>query len=281
MKPRSNKNLNESPMAELADRHVLYQKSVQEPETEIEFFDKTYTKLRGKTALIMREDFCGTAYLSTEWCKSHPKRQAIGVDICEDILEWGRQHNLEPAGEAVMERISLVNADVCDVFEPKADITCALNFSFCVFKTRSELRSYFESARKGLKADGLLILDMFGGTECPDELEEETDIDDEPVTYIWEHASFNPITNGIVCHIHYEFDDGSRMDKAFTYNWRLWSIPELTELLQEAGFSKVRVYWEKFVEGDDDDELEGTGEYYEAVEVENQESWMIYMVAEV
>ncbi|NIQ11531.1 MAG: hypothetical protein GWO08_17000, partial [Gammaproteobacteria bacterium] len=46
-------------------------------------------------------------------------------------------------------------------------------------------------------------------------------------------------------------------------------------------FSKSRVYWEKYEDTDeDDDELEGTGEYEEVTEVENQESWMIYIVAE-
>ena len=58
-------------------------------------------------------------------------------------------------------------------------------------------------------------------------------------------------------------------------------LPEISELLQEAGFRKVRVYWEEFVEDEDDDEeLEGTGEYFEQTDVENQESWVNYIVAE-
>lgn len=127
----------------------------------------------------------------------------------------------------------------------------------------------------------MLIMDMFGGTECQDELEEETEIDEVDATYIWEHDSFNPITNEILCHIHFEFPDGSRMDKAFTYDWRLWSLPELKEILEEAGFSKVRIYWEEFVESEDDeDELEGTGEFHETTSEENQESWQAYIVAE-
>jgi hypothetical protein len=61
----------------------------------------------------------------------------------------------------------------------------------------------------------------------------------------------------------------------------LWSLPELSELLTEAGFSKVRIFWEEFVEDEDDDEeLEGTGEYFEQTDVENQESWVNYIVAE-
>jgi len=268
-------------LAEQADRHILYQDAVQCTETEIEFFDTTYMKLKGKKPLVMKEDFCGTALLSVDWVNSDSQRSAIGVDICVDTLNWAKANNIKPAGKDIESRISLFQKDVCLVTEPKADITCALNFSFCIFKTRDLLRHYFESVLKGLNDDGILILDMFGGTECQDELEEETEMDDYPATYVWEHANFNPITNDITCHIHFDFDDDSRIEKAFTYNWRLWSLPEINELLTEAGFSKVRVYWEKFEESEDDeDELEGTGEYFEAIEVENQESWMVYIVAE-
>jgi hypothetical protein len=30
--------------------------------------------------------------------------------------------------------------------------------------------------------------------------------------------------------------------RAFTYNWRLWSVADVAELLREAGFSKVAVW---------------------------------------
>ena len=84
------------------------------------------------------------------------------------------------------------------------------------------------------------------------------------------------------CYIHFDFDDGSRMERAFEYDWRLWSIPEVTELLYEAGFSKVHVYWEEFVDNGDEDEeyLEGTGEYTAVTEVPQQESWIAYFVVE-
>jgi len=268
-------------LAELADHHEMYQYAVQAPDTEVEFFEDTYESLRGKKPLSMKEDFCGTALLSVEWCKSDPERTAIGVDFCADTLAWGNEHNIQPAGADVASRLQIIEADVRDVVEPKVDITCALNFSFCIFKTRDDLRDYFTRALDGLKDDGMLILDMFGGTECLDELEEETEMDEVDANYIWEHKSFNPINNDILCHIHFEFPDGSRMDKAFTYDWRLWSLQELRELLEEAGYRKVRVFWERFEEDEDDDELlEGTGEFYETMEVENQESWQVYIVAE-
>jgi len=272
---------NKPTLAELADRHEMYQYAVQAPDTEVEFFEETYKKLRGKNPLSMKEDFCGTALLSVEWCKSDPERSAIGVDFCPDTLKWGEEHNIKPASAEIGNRLQIIEADVRDVAEPKVDITCALNFSFCIFKTRDELRSYFAKALDGLKDDGMLILDMFGGTECLDELEEETEMDEVDASYLWEHDKFNPINNDILCHIHFEFPDGSRMDKAFSYDWRLWSLQELRELLEEAGYSKVRVYWEEFEEDDEDDDfMEGTGEFFEATEVENQESWQVYIVAE-
>ena len=268
-------------MAETADRHVMYQAAVQAVDVEVEFLDMIFRDIRGRQPLSFKEDFCGTALLCVEWCKSNPKRTAIGVDIDEETLKWGEEHNLQPAGSDVVSRVSLLQKDVRDVKKPQVDITCAFNFSFFIFKTREALREYFAKAREGLKDDGILVLDMFGGTECLDELEEKTKLTDVKGTYIWEHAKFNPITNEILCHIHFEFPDKSRMDKAFTYDWRLWSLPELKELLEEAGYSKVRIYWEKFVDTDDDDEyLESSGEFHEATDVENQESWHAYVVAE-
>ena len=272
---------NSPTLAEQADRHILYQEAVQDPETEVQNFTKFYTDIRGKKPLSMKEDYCGTGHLAAEWVKSDPERTAIGVDYDAETIEWGQKHNVDAAGADVASRVKLIKADVRDITEPKVDITCGLNFSYCIFETRDELRGYFEKAHAGLKDDGMLILDMFGGTECYDELEEETELEENDATYIWEHVSFNPINNHVECAIHFEFPDGSRMDNAFTYVWRFWSLIEIKELLLEAGFSKVRIFWEEFEEDDDDEEfMEGTGEYYEATEVENQESWMVYIVAE-
>ncbi len=268
-------------LAEQADRHILYQEAVQDPETEVQNFTKFYKDIRGKKPLSMKEDFCGTGHLAAEWAKSDPKRTAIGVDYDAETVDWGQVNNVDTAGANVASRVKLIKADVRDIIEPKVDITCGLNFSYCIFETRDELRGYFAKAREGLKDDGMLILDMFGGTECYDALEEETELEHNDATYIWEHVSFNPINNHVECAIHFEFPDGSRMDNAFVYVWRFWSLIEIKELLLEAGFSKVRIFWEEFEEDDDDDEfMEGTGEYYEATEVENQESWMVYIVAE-
>jgi SAM-dependent methyltransferase len=267
--------------AQRADRHALYQLSVQAPDFEIELFEERYKQLRGKKPKSLREDFCGTALLCVEWCKSHPKRTALGVDLCQDTLAWGKQHNLKPAGRDVVARVDLRHANVLDIHEPKVDVTCAMNFSYCVFKTRGALRHYFESVHQGLKKDGIFVLDLLGGTETMDVIEEERELEGETFTYIWDQAKFNPITHDFLCHIHFGFPDGSRMEKAYTYDWRLWTLPELREVLAEAGFSRVHVLWEQFEDDPEGGEDQNsTGEYKDTLKANNQESWITYIVAE-
>jgi len=270
-------------MARLADVHYLYQKSVQSSAFEIELYEDCYREINGKRKkpFTLREDFCGTALLTKDWCQSHPKRRAIGVDLCSDTLKWGINNNIKPAGASVMERISLLNENVLDVVTEKVDIICAMNFSYCIFKTRQLLKSYFKNVLAGLKDDGLFICDLMGGTSTIDESEESHEIEGENATYIWEQASYNPIDHHTQCYIHFAFDDGSKINKAFSYSWRLWSIPEVKEILIEAGFSSVAIYWEDFIEDDDPDNeyMEGTGIYRQVTEVPQQESWLTYIVA--
>ena len=271
-------------MASMADIHVLYQKAVQSSEFEIEFYEDRYREIRGrrKKPMLLREDFCGTAMLTKDWCLSNKNRRAIGVDLCSDTLQWGMEHNIKPAGGEVAERISLLNENVLSVVTEKVDVICAMNFSFCIFEKRELLKAYFENARKGLKDDGLFFCDLMGGTNTIDECEEYQYINEEDVMYIWEQASYNPVDNHTQCYIHFEFDDGSRIDKAFSYSWRLWTLPELKELLLEVGFKSVQIFWEEFEEdGDPENEyMQGTGNYRAVTEVPQQESWLAYIVAE-
>ena len=272
-KPKAKKPKAKKPkMAETADRHALYQDSVQTPQADVEFFTRVFNEERGRKPLSLREDFCGTAFLSSTWVKSDPKRTAIGIDIEPGVLAWGREHNLAKLAEKAAARVELHEANVLDGVGGSADIVCAMNFSYQVFKTRDELRHYFEIVRDKLVDDGLFFTELYGGWEAQDELEEERECDG--FTYVWQQEIFNPIDHHTVCHIHYEFEDGSRIDRTFTYDWRMWTIPELRELMREAGFSDVKVYWETV-----DEDGDGTGEFVATEREENQESWLVYLVA--
>ena len=65
------------------------------------------------------------------------------------------------------------------------------------------------------------------------------------------------------------------MKRAFTYEWRLWTLPEIRELLAEAGFSRSTVYWE-----DRDANGDGTNTYRPRAHARQEPAWVAYIVAE-
>ena len=92
-------------LAEKADRHLLYQQSVQDVKSEIDFVEQTWSELRRRPARLLREDFCGTANTKCEWVCRDDAYQAVGVDLDQQVLEWGRLYNLAELSEDQAERI--------------------------------------------------------------------------------------------------------------------------------------------------------------------------------
>ncbi|MCC5869675.1 MAG: class I SAM-dependent methyltransferase [Gammaproteobacteria bacterium] len=260
-------------LADKADRHDLYEASVQDVVEETTFVASTFEHLRGRAPVGLREDFCGTASAACQWVRGDEQRFAIGVDFDAEVLDWGREHRLSRLAAAQRQRVKLINDDVLKVDTGPVDIVTAFNFSYWTFKTREQLRSYFAAARSALVEDGLMFLDIFGGSDAYVMGKEKTR--HKHFTYVWDQHSFDPITADFVCHIHFRFPDGTRQKNAFTYEWRLWTIPEIRELLTEAGFTRVRVFWET-----EDDDGEGTGEYLEAAAGLNDPAWIAFIVAE-
>jgi SAM-dependent methyltransferase len=267
------KKRNRQTMAEKADIHELYEEAVQNVEDEVEFVQTTFRELQGREALTFREDFCGTASAACQWARTSERHSAIGVDIDPAVLDWGRQHRVGRLPEAGRARVRLVCADVREVTAEPVDVVGAFNFSYWLFTTREMMRAYFAHVRDGLVDDGVFFLDIYGGSEAYEETKEKTKYDG--FTYIWHQETYEPITGRIVCHINFKFPDGSKIKKAFSYDWRLWTLPEIRELLTEAGFSTVRVYWE----GTDEDG-EGNGEFTEDATGEADAAYIAYIVAQ-
>ncbi len=260
--------------ADQADRHILYERAVQCVESEIDMVDETFLKLRGRQARTLREDFCGTANTSCEWVRRRTDNLAWGVDLDDEVLGWGKQHNLGSLTEEAMERVQLLHADVLNVDTPAMDVVLAMNFSYWIFGTRETLKAYFSRIRECLVDDGVLFLDFYGGYETMREMEEETDHDD--FIYVWDQNRYNPITGEMNCQIHFKFPDGSQMKQAFSYDWRLWTLPEVRELLEEAGFSRVLVHWE----GTDEKTQEGDGVFTATEMGEADAAFICYLSAE-
>jgi hypothetical protein len=260
-------------MADKADIHDLYERAVQNVEHEVEFAQATFEKIRGRKAYRYREDFCGTASASCQWVRQGKRYHAIGVDIDPTVLDWGRRNRVAKLPAADRSRVRLLEADVMTAKTALVDIVAALNFSYFIFVTRDAMRDYFARARAALVDDGVFFIDLFGGSQAQDEMKERTK--HKGFTYIWDQAEFHPVTHHIRCHIHFNFPDGSKCKKAFTYEWRLWSAPELCELLLEAGFRKATVYWE----GEDEDG-EANGEFTPNEKGQADPAWIAYIVAE-
>ena len=260
-------------MAQRADLHALYQEAVQCVESEIDFVDETFFRLRGRKARVLREDFCGTANTACEWVRRRAGNRAVAVDADPEVLRWGRKHNVAALGTAAG-RVTLLRSDVFRVPREPVEVVLAHNFSYWLIKERKRLRRYFRRVRDTLEPGGLFFLDAYGGSDAHREVRERTK--HRGFTYVWEQAAFNPITHDMLCHIHFEFPDGSRIRRAFSYAWRLWSLPEIRELLSEAGFLRSTVYWQ----GTNEETGEGNGVFEPTGEGEADASWIVYLVAE-
>jgi hypothetical protein len=259
--------------AKTADKHILYQYAVQSPEEDVKFLTRVYKKARGRVPTHFREDFCGTALLCSHWVKRGEQYTAEGFDICEDTIAWGIRNNFEPIGDAA-ERVTLHVKDVREPSAKKPDVRAAQNFSYFVFKKRAELIDYVRAAYEDLADDGVFVMDIYGGPESMNEIKEERDVE-EGFTYIWDQVVYWPANGDYKAYIHFEFEDGSKMKRAFSYDWRLWTLMEIKDALEEVGFSDVLTYWE----GTDEDGESGNGIYRKSKKGENCEAWVTYLVA--
>lgn len=266
-------------IADTADIHELYELSVQNSEAEIDFVDHTYKKLRKKKATLLREDFCGTANVCCEWVKRRKTNQAIGVDLDTEVLAWSGKNQVGKLAKKYRQKITLIEANVLDVETAQPDIVSAMNFSYWLLKEPDLLRAYFENVYRSLKEDGVFFLDAYGGYDAFKEIEEQREVEAEDFNFIytWEQEKFDPITNELQCSIHFDFEDGSSINRAFYYEWRLWTLPEIKQLLTEAGFSKVTFYWQGF---DEDGEEDGDFQPVKAGEVDADAGWICYITAE-
>jgi SAM-dependent methyltransferase len=250
------------------DRHVLYERAVQSPHAELGLLDRLLRRA-GQPARRLREDFSGTALLSASWVEAGLDRTAVAVDLDPAVHRWAALHRL-PALGAAAKRLRLVRADVRHAPRGPFDAVLALNFSYQVFQDRAALKAYFEAARRALVPGGLFMLDLFGGHLSQQAVTERRRIGGG-VTYVWEHEACDPITHRVRCAIHFELPGGRRLTRAFTYDWRLWSLPELNDLLAEAGFDRIEVQWDVEPPGVEP-------RYRPRRHAANQGAWLAYLV---
>jgi SAM-dependent methyltransferase len=257
-----------------SDPYELYELSVQEPTAECEVVEQVWREIRGRLPRSLREDFCGTAITAVEWVRRDRRNRAVCVDLDDKVIERARQRIAKRLRPVQRKRIELVVGDVLKIEPEPVDCVLATNFSYFTFKTRRKLKRYLRRAHEALVDDGLLILDSYGGSDSHLEMKEDREVDG--FTYVWDQHHYNPVSGDVINYIHFRFPDGSRIRRAFTYEWRLWTLPELRELLKEAGFKDVTIYWE----GTDEESEEGNGVWTVSKVGEACQGWVAYLVAE-
>lgn len=228
--------------AAVADKYDLYHLAVQAPDDEVVFLERVYRERRKRVPRHLREDFSGTALVATEWVKRSHARTAEAYDIDAEVFDWARENHVGELGR-VGDRLQLCLSDVRAPSLTPPDVRCAENFSYFIFSTRPEMLDYFRAVHRDLAPDGIFVIDAWGGAGATDPIEEKRSLPGG-VTYVWEQESYEPATGAMTCHIHFRFRDGSALEKAFSYSWRYWFLPELRDILFEAGFAGVDSYFE-------------------------------------
>ncbi len=256
------------------DRYDYYHRAVQSSDMDCEFVEKAYRESRGRMPSFLREDFCGTFANCCAWVKRGRNRRALGIDLDPEPIEYGESHYRTKLKAEQAERIELINGSVLTVQVPQVDVVVALNFSYYLFKSRMMLKRYFKKARAGLKKDGVFIVDCFGGPDCQRENVEITKF--KSFKYYWDQRGFDPITNEAKFEIHFKRKGEKKRENVFSYDWRMWTIPEIKEVMLESGFEKVHVYWEGTTRSG-----EGDGNFVRKVQGEQDcDAWVAYLVAE-
>lgn len=258
------------------DKYRYYLESVQSPIEDMKFLDKVYRDVHGKKARarVMREDFCGTFANCKAWVEMASDKVAHGVDLDPEPLAWGMSEHFEKLAPEARKRLEIHRKDVMGKDLPRADVICGMNFSYFIFKQRETLKAYFKNCLRTLNDGGVLVLDCFGGSKCYEPIEEETTFDTPRFSYFWDQVSFDPLTANALFHIHFKRPGEAKRLKQFTYDWRMWTVPELKDLLLECGFANVNLYWEGVEE-----DGSGDGDFQIVDKGDDCESWIAYIAA--
>ncbi|KAF5751608.1 hypothetical protein HS088_TW02G00623 [Tripterygium wilfordii] len=163
------------------------------------------------------------------------------------------------------------------------DIVCAFNYSCCCLHKRAELVLYFKHALDALsKKGGIFVMDLYGGTSSERKLRLQRRFAN--FTYVWEQAEFDIIERKTRISLHFHLQkQQKKLRHAFSYSWRLWSLPEIKDCLEEAGFQSVHFWVRQMPDTEKMRSTEGFGvgkdvKYEEVKNFPQEDAWNAYIV---
>ncbi|MBY0311675.1 MAG: hypothetical protein K2W85_06380 [Phycisphaerales bacterium] len=239
------------------DSHDCYELCVQGPRPLAMFLRAVH----GREPRALREDFCGTAALSRAWImagrSSTKPTSARAVDLDHMVLARARASALaEGIALDTLEGLTLIANDAIRAPvtpEDLCDVIFVGNFSIGYMHDRATLLQYLRRSCERLQISaahrGIFVCDTYCGPSAF-KLGSVTRTHVAPegrlIRYTWQQKHADALTGMVTCVLHFQVEhDGdviARFPDAFTYHWRLWSLPELLEAMLEAGFSSTEVY---------------------------------------
>ncbi|KAK2643618.1 hypothetical protein Ddye_025381 [Dipteronia dyeriana] len=167
---------------------------------------------------------------------------------------------------------------------PARDIVCAFNYSCCCLHKRAHLVLYFKHVLETLsKKGGIFVMDLYGGTSSEQKLRLQRRFPN--FTYVWEQDEFDIIQRKTRISLHFHLQkQQKKLRHAFSYSWRLWSLPEIRDCLEEAGFQSVHFWIREMPDTKENRSTEGFGvaqdvKYEEVETFQQQDAWNAYIVA--
>jgi hypothetical protein len=122
------------PDAANADRHELYQASVQNVEAEIDFVDETFRALRGREAVCFGKTSAGPATRRASGSAAGPRTVAFGLDIDDRDARVGPGAHGGARSSRAAGRVSLLERNVLSAGRRgRHGRVLAMNFSYWLF----------------------------------------------------------------------------------------------------------------------------------------------------
>jgi precorrin-6B methylase 2 len=220
------------------DRYELYELCVQSPRHAVALL----RHIHAGNARTLAEDFCGTAAVSREWV-THPGCTAVARDLDPVVIERARSH---ASGGVTLE---VGDATVPTPGAPRADIIFVGNFSIGEIHQRLALVAYLRHSLARLNPSGVFVCDTYGGESAfrtGGVTRTHLAPDGSIVRYTWQQRAADPATARVENALHFRVERAGEvvldLPDAFVYHWRLWSVPELRDAMEEAGFTRTTVH---------------------------------------
>jgi len=226
----------------LDEKYGMYRETVYHPDKDtVQQYVNLYRRLKKKEPRVLREDFCGIHDLCGAWVAYSDYNHAYAVDIDREPLDWGKENPTVKMNSNRWDRLHILNQDCRHVDIPnKVDFAIVGNWSQQILRKRTEMVEYFKSVYSSLKDDGIFLISETNDLEYgPDAHVEERNFmyNGRDYKYAFETQKACYMTHLSVCKIHFYIDN--KIATPFEYPWRVWTIAEYLDILEEVGFEKV------------------------------------------